>query len=382
MVQEVVPEPKVEPVQEIVAQVEIVQESVPTPEVPVEVVQETVPAEEGMEVPVLKRKAEWPFEVSLRPLPNDREDRARLEANLLIAGKEREKALQVAEIGLKEGSDLELVLLKARALLSLGRGEEAAEALKNALRHAPDDVHIVMDMEALFHRYGGEGSRLLKGISACREARTRVALDLLERQEYAEIARMEVKDEGTAVKHAKALAQMRLGRYRDASKLLKMVLSEFPAYAEGLNNMGVCMRFMGEFDYDQAIHTMELALEVDSHYSDAMNNIGCTLFAAGRYDQALKVLHAVVDEDRRPEYLLNLSYVQMVLGDVAGAKDSLTTALKMDEGADVLYMLGVIAESEKQYRWALSLFTDALEKSPGFREAQAGKDRTRLLAKK
>jgi hypothetical protein len=72
----------------------------------------------------------------------------------------------------------------------------------------------------------------------------------------------------------------------------------------------------------------------------------------------------------------------MVLGDVAGAKDSLTTALKMDEGADVLYMLGVIAESEKQYRWALSLFTDALQKSPGFREAQAGRDRARLLAKK
>ncbi len=355
---------------------EIVQRPLPPSEVKEEV------REEAPEALVQRPKPVWPHPVLLHPLPAEREERMRQEADLLLAGGQREKALQVAELGLKEGSDLVLMRSRARALLSLGRGEEAAEALKEALRYAPSDARTVLDLEALFHRYGGEGARLLKNVDDCPEARNRAALERLERQEYAELARMEVKGEALPVKHAKALALMRLGRYRDASKLLKVIISEFPAFAEGLNNIGVCMRFMGEFDYDQAIHMMQLALEVDPHYSDAMNNIGCTFFAAGRYDQAFEALRTAVDEDRRPEYLLNLSNAQMALGDVQGAKESLTTALKMDEGADTLYMLAVIAESEKQHRWALNLYQDALEKSPGFREAQAGRDRTRLLVKK
>ena len=347
------------------------------------------PAQETVAEPIEAVKDEaprkeviWPYEVSLSPLPSEREDRAQQEAGLLLAGGEGEKALQVIELAQKEGSDLELLRLKARTLLRLGRGEEAAEVLKETMRLAPQDVRTVLDTEALFHRYGGEGSRLLHTIDICQEARARTALDLLERHDHSQLARKDVKAEALPAKQAKVMAQILQGRYRDASKLLKSLMSEFPAWPEGLNNLGVCMRFMGEFDYDQAIHMMELAMEVDPHYSDAMNNIGCTLFAAGRYDQALQVLKAAADESRRPEYLLNLSNVQMALGDAAGAKESLTSALKLDEGPDVLYMLGVIAEGEGQYRWALSLFQDALEQSPGFREAQAGRDRTKLLSKK
>ncbi|OPX63696.1 MAG: tetratricopeptide repeat protein [Methanomassiliicoccales archaeon PtaB.Bin134] len=210
---------------------------------------------------------------------------------------------------------------------------------------------------------------------------SRRALELLENGQYNELSRMDVRGQELPVRLAKALALMRLGRYRDASKLLKALISEFPAFPEGLDNLGVCMRFMGEYDYDQAIHFMELAMEVDPHHSEAMNNIGCTLFASGGYERAIEVLKAAVEEDRRPEYLLNLSNVQMALGDTEGAKQSLTSALKMEESADVLYMLGVIAEGEKQYRWAHSLYQDALDKAPGFREAQAGRDRTKVLAK-
>ncbi|MCX6651228.1 MAG: tetratricopeptide repeat protein [Methanomassiliicoccales archaeon] len=349
-----------------------------------ETVEETVvqPPEVAVEKEAPRTRAVWLYEISLPPLPSEREDRVIQEASLLLAGGEREKALQVIGIAQKESSDLELLRLKARILLSLGRGEEAAEALKEALRLAPKDIRTVLDTEALFHRFGGEGSQLLRAIDECQEARARTALDLLERQDYAQLARTEVKDEAFPAKLAKVLAQIRQGRYRDASKVLKALMSEFPASSECLNNLGVCMRFMGEFDYDQAIHMMELAMEVDPHYSDAMNNIGCTLFAAGRYEQALKVLKATADEDRRPEYLLNLSNVQMALGDPTGAKESLTTALKLEESADVLYMLGVIAEGENEFRWALSLYQDALAQSPGFREAQAGRDRTKLLSKK
>ncbi|HUT27949.1 MAG TPA: tetratricopeptide repeat protein [Methanomassiliicoccales archaeon] len=346
---------------------------------PIEAVQ---PTESEKEVEVPHPKPTWAFDISLPPIGTERQEKAWQEASILLIGGQREKVLKVIDLSLKESSDVELLRLKSRTLLSMGRGEEAAEALKEALRHSPNDPRTILDLEALFHRFGGEGGRLLKGAEGCHEARCRSALDLLERGEYAELVRMEMRNEALPMKHAKILALIRLGRYREASKLLKVILSEFPAFPEGLNNMGVCMRFMGEFDYDQAIHMMKLALEVDPHYSDAMNNIGCTLFASGRYDQSIECLKAAADEDRRPEYLLNLSNAQMALGNTKGAKESLTSALKMDEGADVLFMLGVIAESEKDYRWALTLFQDALDLSPGFREAQAGRDRARLLSKK
>lgn len=337
--------------------------------------------EESKEWSRRRNEEDWPFPVVLDPLPEGRDERMRQEIDLLIAGKELEKAVKVIDIALREGGDLELLRLKARALLSLNRGEEAAEALKEALRHSPDDPRTILDLEALFHRYGGDGGKLLQSLD-CQESLARRALDLLERQRYNELVKMDADKGGMPARLARSLALMRLGRYREASKLLKSMISEFPAYPEGLNDLGVCMRFMGEYDYDQAIHLMRLALEVDPHSSIAMNNIGCTLFAAGRYEEALEVLKAAVDEDRRPEYLLNLSNAQMAVGDVEGAKTSLTSALKMEESADALYMLGMIAEGEKDYRWALSLFQDALSKSPGFREAQAGVDRTKVLAKK
>ncbi|NLX46874.1 MAG: tetratricopeptide repeat protein [Euryarchaeota archaeon] len=323
---------------------------------------------------------EWPYRVSLPPLPTDRDDLLEQEAYLLLAGKEYEKALRVCDMALGEGNDLDLLRTKALALLALDRGEEAAEALKEVVRQAPDDARSTLDLEALFHRYGGEGGELLRSLD-CQESRARHALDLLERQMYSELVRMDAGDGGLLVKLSRSLALVRLGRYRDASKLLKALISEFPAYPEGLNDLGVCMRFMGEYDYDQAMHLMKLALEVDPHHSDAMNNIGCTLFAAGRYEDSLEALKAAVEEDRRPEYLLNLSNAQMALGDTDSAKMSLTSALKMEESADVLYMLAVIAEGEKDHKWALSLYQDALKKCPGFREAQAGADRMKVLAK-
>ncbi len=346
---------------------------------PMEVAQPTEPEKE---VEVSNSKPTWAFDVSLPPVGTERAERTWQEASILLLGGQREKALQIIDLGLKESTDLEMLRLKSRTLIGLGRAEEAAEALKEALRHYPNDSRTILDLESLFHRFGGEGVRLLKGAEGCQEARCRSALDLLERGENTELVRMEMRNEALPMKHTKVLALTRMGRYREASKMLKLILSEFPAFPEGLNNMGVCMRFMGEFDYDQAIHMMKLALEVDPNYSDAMNNIGCTLFASGRYDQSIEFLKAAVDEDRRPEYLLNLSNAQMALGDTKGTKESLTSALKIDEGVDVLFMLGIIAEGEKDYRWALSLFQDALDLGPGFRDAQMGRDRVRLLLKK
>lgn len=338
---------------------------------------EVVPEVKAME-PVAA--PEWPYQVALPPLSREREGRSRQEATLLLAGKDYAKAIAICDQALGEGVDVELLRLKARALVSLNRVEEAAEALKEALRHAPGDARTTLDLEAMFHRFG-EGGKLLQSLD-CQEALGRHALELLDRHRYNELVRMDAKKGGLPVRLSKSLALVRLGRYREASKLFKSLISEFPAYPEGLSNLGVCMRFMGEYDYDQAIHLMKLALEVDPHHSDAMNNIGCTLFAAGKYEEAVEVFKAAADEDRRPEYLLNLSNVQMALGDTASAKESLTSALKMEESADVLYMLAVIAEGEKQYRWALSLYQDALAKSPGFREAQTGADRTKVLARK
>jgi tetratricopeptide (TPR) repeat protein len=174
---------------------------------------------------------------------------------------------------------------------------------------------------------------------------------------------------------------MMKGRYRDAFKVWKDILESFPGSAEALNNLGVCMRFMGEYGYEEPIHYMLLATIIDPSYADAHNNVGCVYFVAGAYEEALKAFEKALLIDRNPDYYLNLSSVHMALGNVEAAKQTLTSALKLEESAEVLYMLAVIAEKEGDMRWAAQLYEDALAIQPEFKDALFSLQRVKLHLK-
>jgi tetratricopeptide (TPR) repeat protein len=344
---------------------------------------------EAAQVPAAPTVEEVQGPASSVPDMEDRIDlsvRRRLSAKMLLLVGEGDKALMEVDRALQEEPEADdLMLMRAQALMGLGRNDEALTALGASyqIARSPDTLY---DVEALSQRFGRklEAQRLQSMLPPSQESFARELADLLERREYDQIiSRHAQAGDRSSVRSRQclALACMMRRRYRDASKVWQDLLTQFPGWAEALNNLGVCMRFMGEFGYEEPLRHMMLATMVEPDYADAWNNIGCVYFAAGAYSEALKAFGSAVTIDRNPEYYLNLSSAQMAIGEVAGAKQSLTSALQLEETPEVLYMLGVIAEKEGDLRWASSLYEDAIALKPDFRDALFNLQRVKLQLK-
>lgn len=226
--------------------------------------------------------------------------------------------------------------------------------------------------------------RILASITPSQEVRAREAVSLLDAKRYDEVISRFTnlgQLDSLVARMCVATSLMAKARYRDAYRILKDILLEHPAYPEALNNMGVCMRFMGEYGYDEPMHFMHLAVEADPNYGDAWNNIGATLFVLGDYAGAMDALCKAIAVDRRSDYLINLSKCQIMVGDIDGAKLSLTSALQYEETAEIDFALGLIAEKEGDMKWALKLYDSAIELHPNFKDAIFNRQRVKLFLK-
>jgi tetratricopeptide (TPR) repeat protein len=300
---------------------------------------------------------------------------------------ENDRALEEIDRYIRDKSgSLDARHVKANILDDLGRLPECLAELTEAIRLDPKDEIALMDIESISRRVGrrDESMRILASIEPSKEVKAREAVGLLEAKRYDEIiskySNLGPLD-SLLTRMAVATSLMAKTRYRDAYRVLKELLLEHPAYPEALNNMGVCMRFMGEYGYDEPMHFMHLAVEADPNYGDAWNNIGATLFVIGDYNKAMEAIRKAVAVDRRADYLINLSKCQIMVGDIAGAELSLTSALKYEETAEIDFALGLIAEKEGDMRWALKLYESAIELHPNFKDAIFNKQRVRLFLK-
>jgi tetratricopeptide (TPR) repeat protein len=95
----------------------------------------------------------------------------------------------------------------------------------------------------------------------------------------------------------------------------------------------------------------------------------------------MEAIRKAVAVDRRSDYLINLSKCQIMVGDIVGAKLSLTSALKYEETAEIDFALGLIAEKEGDMKWALKLYESAIELFPNFKDAIFNKQRVKLFLK-
>ncbi len=312
--------------------------------------------------------------------------RRRLAAKMLLMVGEADRALVEVDRALQEEPESSgLMVLRSEVLMALGRHDEALTAL-GASYQIDRDPEVIFDIEALSHRFGlkAESQRLLGMLPSSQEAFARELAGHLERREFEQAITKSAQagDRSSALsRQCLALALMERRRYREASKVWQELLTQFPGWAEALNNLGVCMRFMGEYGYEEPLRYMMLATLIDQEFSEAWNNIGCVYFAAGAYDEALKAFRSAIAIDRNPDYYLNLSSAQMAIGEVAGAKQSLTSALQLEETPEVLFMLAVIAEKEGDLRWAASLYSDAIALKPDFRDAVFNLQRVKLQLK-
>jgi tetratricopeptide (TPR) repeat protein len=325
---------------------------------------------------------ELPYEPEI-PI-SDRELKAAVLLNLLG---ENDRALEEIDRYIRDRpASREARHVKANILEDLGRLPECLEELKEAVRLEPKDEIALMDIEAISRRLGRkeESMRILATITPSKEVIAREAVNLLDSKRYDEViskcSNLGQLDSLVA-KMALGTSLMTKAKYREAYKVLKQILLEHPTYPEALNGMGVCMRFMGEYGYEEPMHFMRLAVEADPNYGDAWNNIGATLFVLGDYEGAMESIRKAVAVDRRADYLINLSKCQIMVGDIAAAKLSLTSALQYEETAEIDFALGLIAEKEGDMKWALKLYEGAIELSPNFKDAIFNKQRVRLFLK-
>ena len=315
---------------------------------------------------------------------SDRELKAAVILNILG---ENDRALEEIDRYIREKPEsLDARHVKDNILDDLGRLPECLAELTEAIRLDPKDEIALMDIESISRRVGRkeESMRILASIAPSKEVKAREAVGLLEAKRYDEIISKFSNLgplESLVTRMVLATSLMAKARYRDAYRVLKDVLLEHPAYSEALNNMGVCMRFMGEYGYEEPMHFMHLAVEADPNYGDAWNNIGATLFVIGDYNGAMQAIRKAVTVDRRSDYLINLSKCQIMVGDIVGAKLSLTSALKYEETAEIDFALGLIAEKEGDMKWALKLYESAIDLYPNFKDAIFNKQRVRLFLK-
>ena len=337
----------------------------------------------AVEMPIV---AEPFYDAPLEPeIPiSDRELKAAVILNILG---ENDRALDEIDRYIRDKSEsLDARHVKANILDDLGRLPECLAELTEAIRLDPKDEIALMDIESISRRVGrkDESMRILASIVANKEVKAREVVGLLEARRYDDIISKYSNLgplESLVTRMALATSLMVKTRYRDAYRVFKDILLEFPAYSEALNNMGVCMRFMGEYGYEEPMHFMHLAVEADPNYGDAWNNIGATLFVIGEYNGAMEAIRKAVAVDRRSDYLINLSKCQIMVGDIVGAKLSLTSALKYEETAEIDFALGLIAEKEGDMKWALKLYDSAIELYPNFKDAIFNRQRVRLFLK-
>jgi tetratricopeptide (TPR) repeat protein len=117
-------------------------------------------------------------------------------------------------------------------------------------------------------------------------------------------------------------------------------------------------------------------------YGDAWSNLGCVHYLRGSYEEAERCFQEALLRDHRPHYHLNLAMCHLGREDLDGAYESASLALRLEESAEALNLLGIIAERKKENAHALELYDAALRLIPVFRDVQTNRERVRDLLKR
>jgi predicted TPR repeat methyltransferase len=108
------------------------------------------------------------------------------------------------------------------------------------------------------------------------------------------------------------------GRYADAIECYHRVLRIRPDYAEGHNNLGICLSELGKLDEGMACY--QRALQIKPDYAEAHRNAGTVLQSRGNLDQAAKGYQRALDlNPRLMQVYERLGSVLLKQGHIAAA---------------------------------------------------------------
>ncbi|MDH7508779.1 MAG: tetratricopeptide repeat protein [Methanomassiliicoccales archaeon] len=293
-----------------------------------------------------------------------------------------EEALMEVEKCLKiEPLTPEAHRLRGELLLDLGRFEEALISIKESVREIPGDVFNLLDLEAVTYRLGKkeECLRILEGLHDSIESDARRLLLLLEMNRLERLDISLIKNETWIMRELRILLLIASGNYGKAVEEIEEIVAKGEITPELMNNLGVCYRLLG--DFERSAKAFRDAISLAPAYADAWNNLGCVNYLQADYAQALKCFEEALLLEKRPSFHLNKGICQLAIDDLEGASDSFTSALRIEQSADALNCLGIVAERKKEFIKALELYNAAIEKNPKFHDAIANRDRVLSIVK-
>jgi tetratricopeptide (TPR) repeat protein len=277
------------------------------------------------------------FAAELRRLgERQKAEEAELELAQLLAGVRQWNAALEEAGRLREaaspGVRVAAALLRAEALLELERPREALVELQGEMAHGGPAV-AAKRAEVLF-RLGRErqADRLLRGLSRDSRERRRVVEVLQRTERYHKSIPLleELLAESPAAVDLRfwlGSAYERTGRYAEAEAELRQVLAMRPDFHLALNYLGYMWADLGE-NLDEALELILRAVELEPDNGAYADSLGWVYYRLGRWPEALEQLQRAS---------------RLVPGD----------AVVLEHLGDVLQALGQLTEAKEAYRRAL-----------------------------
>lgn len=271
-------------------------------------------------------------------------DAQRTYAELAYRGQDYEKALAGVEDALAiDPKDQRSLVIKNRALLSLGRVDEALANMRSLLQEHPQDP-------ALYHNY----ARMLVQAKRYGEAL----------EAYQEVLRLQPDDPD--IVYSKALLEIELKKYTDARKSLQALLDSPHHHDEASYYLGRVSEDQGRLE--EAIDWYK-QVEEGEYYFDAQTRIAEAMASTGRLEAARAYLQTLRNQIDDQDAVVRLLLVEgQLLADQQqdqAAYDFYDEALKKyPDNSDLLYARAMMAERIGHVDWLERDLKRLLAKEP------------------
>jgi protein O-GlcNAc transferase len=202
-----------------------------------------------------------------------------------------------------------------------------------------------------------------------------------------------------------ALLHHQAGRYSEAEKLYRQILTQFPSHPHALHllgmllaqtareqdgieyihqsivahpnvaqyhsNLGEIYRRMGKFN--EAIAALNRAVQLDPRFADAQNNLSGALGDVGRFDEAIAAAHkAIALQPDFGEAYYNLGNALKSAGQPGAAIVAFRHAIQLKpDFLDAHLNLGTALQESGQFDEAVAAFSQAVRIKPDFAQAHS-----------
>lgn len=146
----------------------------------------------------------------------------------------------------------------------------------------------------------------------------------------------------------------------EAQHILEKAAAALPHDPRPLRHLGLIYADLEQID--QALATLERAVEIDDGHAPTRNNLGFLLLSLGRCDEATEHLEAVLAEDAtNARYRNNLAFALVCAGE---ARRALALFRTTGSEADARYNMGVAYERLDKYPSAVLQYQQSLSVDP------------------